>query len=153
MASPVLLCADGSDLSLNALSAGLALLAPGTECIVVTVIDELDPHLLTGSGHAGPVMTEAEFAAATASAADEASAIVALTQERLGLQGCESRVLHGPAGEAICGLADQLSAAAIVIGSRGRSGWKRAVLGSVSDEVVRNAPCTVLVTGPAPSNG
>jgi len=34
-----------------------------------------------------------------------------------------------------------------VVGSRGRGGLKRAVLGSVSDHLVRNAPCTVVVTG------
>jgi nucleotide-binding universal stress UspA family protein len=148
MAAPVLLCTDGSDLSLEALAAGLALLAAGAELVLVTVVGELDPMVLVGSGHAGPLMSEEEFAAQTASAADEAAAIIAHAQERLGLPGCESRVLSGPAGTAICALAGELSAAAIVIGSRGRSGWKRAVLGSVSDEVVRNAPCTVLVTGP-----
>jgi nucleotide-binding universal stress UspA family protein len=151
MPSPVLLCADGSDLSLEALAAGVALLAAGTELVLVTVADDLDDTLLSGSGHAGPLMTEQEFAAEKASAADEAASIIARAQARLGLEGCPSRVLHGPAGTAICQLADELSAAAIVIGSRGRSGWKRAVLGSVSDEVVRNAPCTVLVTGPASS--
>ena len=34
-----------------------------------------------------------------------------------------------------------------MVGSRGRGGLKRAVLGSVSDHIVRNAPCPVLVTG------
>ena len=38
------------------------------------------------------------------------------------------------------------SATAIVIGSRGRGGIKKALLGSVSDYVVRNAPCPVVVT-------
>ena len=55
---------------------------------------------------------------------------------------------QGDAATAICQLAEELDAAAIVIGSRGRGGIKRAVLGSVSDHVVRNAPCTVIVTGP-----
>lgn len=149
MASPVLLCADGSDLSTSALAAGVALLAPGSELIVVTVIDELDPAMLSGSGHAGPVMTGPEFAAIQAASAEAAASIIADAQHRLGLEGCASRVLQGPAAAAICQLAVEVSAAAIVIGSRGRGGWKRAVLGSVSDEVVRHAPCTVVVTGPS----
>lgn len=151
MSSPVLICTDGSDLSIAALAAGVALLAPGTDFVVVTVIDRLDPLLMSGSGHAGPLMTEQEYVAEKASAVDEAASIIARTQQQLGLTGCESRVLHGPASDSICQLAGEVSAAAIVIGSRGRGGWKRAVLGSVSDEVVRNAPCTVLVTGPAPA--
>jgi nucleotide-binding universal stress UspA family protein len=35
------------------------------------------------------------------------------------------------------------------MGSRGRGGIKRALLGSVSDFVVRNASCPVVITGPA----
>jgi nucleotide-binding universal stress UspA family protein len=35
------------------------------------------------------------------------------------------------------------------MGSRGRGGIKRALLGSVSDYVVRNARCPVVVTGPS----
>jgi nucleotide-binding universal stress UspA family protein len=46
----------------------------------------------------------------------------------------------------LCELAEEIGAGAIVIGSRGRGGFKRALLGSVSDYVVRNAPCPVVVT-------
>src|ERR687889_394264 len=42
-------------------------------------------------------------------------------------------------------LAEKLSAGLIVIGSRGRGGIRRALMGSVSDSVVRHAHCTVLV--------
>jgi universal stress protein A len=45
----------------------------------------------------------------------------------------------------IIGLARELEADLIVMGCRGRSGIRRAVEGSVSDAVVRNAPCPVLV--------
>jgi nucleotide-binding universal stress UspA family protein len=59
------------------------------------------------------------------------------------------RVLEGDPGLAVCRLASDLDARAIVMGSRGRGIVKRAVLGSVSDHVVRNAPCPVVITGPA----
>lgn len=38
----------------------------------------------------------------------------------------------------------------IVIGTRGRSGVERAVLGSVADRVIRLAPCPVLSVRPTP---
>ena len=42
-------------------------------------------------------------------------------------------------------LAEELGAGIVVVGSRGRGGVRRALLGSVSDSVVRHAPCPVLV--------
>ena len=47
--------------------------------------------------------------------------------------------------EQIVNLAEEIRAGLIVIGSRGRSGIRRALMGSVSDSVVRHAHCPVLV--------
>lgn len=147
MASPVLLCTDGSDLSLRALARGRALLDPATPVAVVTVMDSADPDLLSGTGMAGGVVSPEEFDARMDVAAAEARAIVADAQQRLGLGGAETYVLGGEPAEAICRLASELSAQAVVVGSRGNGGLKRAVLGSVSDHLVRHAPCPVIVTG------
>lgn len=144
----MLLCADGSHHSTAALAAGAALLAAETPLVIVTVMAEPDPSLVTGSGMAGGVMSPDAFDQMEAQAAQDATEIVTQTAAQLGLGGAEVRVLRGDPAMAICHLAEELDAAAIVLGSRGRGGIKRAVLGSVSDHVVRNAPCTVIVTGP-----
>ena len=47
--------------------------------------------------------------------------------------------------EEIVSLAEELGARLIVLGSRGRGGLRRALMGSVSDSVVRHAHCPVLV--------
>jgi len=49
-------------------------------------------------------------------------------------------------GEALCRVADEEQADMIVIGSRGLSAIKRAMIGSVSEYVVRNSgrPCVVV---------
>jgi nucleotide-binding universal stress UspA family protein len=51
----------------------------------------------------------------------------------------------GKAAEAIVQLAAELGAGLVVIGSHGRTGFARAVLGSVAETVSRSAPCPVLI--------
>lgn len=47
--------------------------------------------------------------------------------------------------EQILATAQALKADLIVVGTHGRTGVRRAVLGSVAEEVLRHAPCPVLV--------
>ena len=47
--------------------------------------------------------------------------------------------------EEIVSLAEEIGAGLIVVGSRGLGGIRRALIGSVSDSVVRHAHCPVLV--------
>ncbi len=146
-ASNILLCTDGSDLSISAIRQGLDLLAPGERMVVVSVASAIDPSLVTGTGFAGGVMTYDEkndLVDAQRSAAHEHAANVV---DELGLEGAEIMVLLGDAGHEICQLAGSLPASVVVLGTHGRSGIKRAIMGSTSDYVVRHCPCPVLVQG------
>lgn len=145
MASPVLLCTDGSELSVAALADGLAVAQSGHPVGLVTAMEGLDHAAVLGSGHAGPVMTESEAEQAHLAAVDQADALLARVAAELDLPDAARHRIEGAPGPAICDLASELGAAAIVIGSRGRGGLRRMVLGSVSDHVVRNAPCPVIV--------
>lgn len=148
MAAPILLCADGSDLSLDALAAGLDLLGRDRHYLLVTVADAPDPEVLSGTGHAGAEMSAEEFDLAVGSAHETARQVLSEAEARLAIDDLTVRVLAGEPAAAICELAAEVGAQAIVLGSRGRGGFARALLGSVSDYVVRSAPCTVVVTGP-----
>jgi nucleotide-binding universal stress UspA family protein len=57
----------------------------------------------------------------------------------------QAHLLEGGAPQEIVGLAEEIGAGLIVMGSRGRGGIRRALMGSVSDSVVRHAHCPVLV--------
>jgi nucleotide-binding universal stress UspA family protein len=144
MTHTVVLCTDGSDLASAAALAGSRILGPIDRAIVVTVIDPLDPALAVGGGHAGAVMSPAEVERLDHDRRTAAAAIVADAAAALGRPGVEPMVIEGAAGPAICDLARDVGADAIVLGTRGRGGIRRAVLGSVSDHVVRNAPCPVV---------
>jgi nucleotide-binding universal stress UspA family protein len=56
------------------------------------------------------------------------------------------QVVEGTPHRAICRLAQRLKAALVVMGSHGRTGWHRALIGSNAERVVRDAPCSVLVS-------
>lgn len=55
----------------------------------------------------------------------------------------------GDADEELIALAKTLAADLLVVGTHGRSGFKRMVLGSVAESLVRVAPCSVLVIRPS----
>lgn len=54
-------------------------------------------------------------------------------------------VRTGQAGDRICETASDIAADLIVVGRRDRSGIEEFLLGSVSNHVVHNAPCAVLL--------
>ena len=147
MTTSILLCTDGSEVSLDALASGLDLLGLDHHYLLVTVADAPDPDVLSGTGHAGAEMSAEEFDLAVGSAHESARLVLSGAEERLALSEIEVRVLGGEPAAAICELAVEMAARAIVLGTRGRGGITRALLGSVSDYVVRSAPCTVVVTG------
>jgi len=56
-----------------------------------------------------------------------------------------ARLEVGDAREIIDRVADQIGADLIVMGTHGRRGLRRALLGSLAETVVRKAPCPVLI--------
>jgi nucleotide-binding universal stress UspA family protein len=151
MTSLTMLCTDGSDLAIEALTAGLGVLAPADRILVVTVVEPVDAGLVVGaSGFAGGVIDEQQYADIVDAQHDAAETILHTTVSALGLDGVdkvEKVAVEGDPGRALCDVAVERGATVIVVGTRGRGGLKRAVLGSVSDHLVRNAPCPVVVSG------
>lgn len=61
-----------------------------------------------------------------------------------GASRVETRLLVGPTAPEIVSFAEQGAFDLIVIGTRGRTGLNRLLMGSVAERVVRTAPCPVL---------
>jgi nucleotide-binding universal stress UspA family protein len=57
----------------------------------------------------------------------------------------QGHLIEGRVAPEIVGLAEEIGAGLIVMGSRGVGGIRRALMGSVSDSVVRHAHCPVMV--------
>jgi len=63
---------------------------------------------------------------------------------RHGIDG-ETLVSEGPPGPAIVEAAARLAAGLVVVGTTGKTGLARLLLGSVAERVMHDAPCSVLV--------
>lgn len=68
--------------------------------------------------------------------------------EEAGGRAAGSYLRVGRSDEMIVGLAEEMGAGLVVMGSRGYGSLRRVLMGSVSDSVVRHAHCPVLVVRP-----
>jgi nucleotide-binding universal stress UspA family protein len=135
---------DGSDDAREALRHAGWLL-PGRPVAVVYVWQPLGEQLLHGDGGEGAEQLEAERRRAAEAVAAEG---VALAREA-GLDA-DPLIVEGPASawRALLDAADPENAAVVVVGSRGRSGIKSALLGSVSAGTVHHSHRPVLIVPP-----
>ena len=67
---------------------------------------------------------------------------------QLGARDVETVVVEGQPAAEIVRVADERAIDLIVLGSHGRGGISRAILGSVADRVMRTARCPVLIVHP-----
>jgi nucleotide-binding universal stress UspA family protein len=141
-----LLCTDGSDVAIEALRASLPLLGPADRTIAITVESPVAPDSTTGTGFHIKSPVDIDTVVETSGDLIARDHLVA-TVDALGLDDVELMAVVGDPGPAICDVAARLPASVVVIGTSGRSGLRRAVMGSTSDHVIRHAPCPVLVQG------
>lgn len=146
----ILLAIDDSQFSSAATKAVLAQFRPqDTEALVLTVVE---PILL-----AGPPQFAAQYAIEMnklqKEQLDHARQLVDQTAEGLRKEGFKANasVAEGDVRSCILDAAAQAHAELIVMGSHGRKGFDRFLLGSVSDAVMRHARCSVeIVRLPSP---
>jgi len=139
----ILVAIDGSEESTAAARAATEVAsATGSEVHLVYAMQEerYKPHL-------GPEMWEG-WVRGFEEAKRSARSWVEEQAERMrgeGTEAVESHLLIGHPDAAIVWLAEELGAGLVVVGSRGLGGIRRALIGSVSDSVVRHAHCPVMV--------
>jgi nucleotide-binding universal stress UspA family protein len=142
----ILIATDGSPASLHAVELGLELAEEhAAQVTFVHVAPAADVLPVAGIGMA-PVSVPHEVDEADRAALDAA---LALAEER-GLPAL-TRLLVGNAAKQIVVYANEIDADVIVVGSRGLGAVGRAVLGSVSGKVLRDAKRPVLVVREVPA--
>lgn len=146
----VLMATDGSDASLEAIRAARRVLPTPAHWELVTVIpDRIDP-LDDATGFAGPVIDDDDARDMDHDNLAEGDAVVARTARALGPVPVEANVLRGDPGPTLCRHAELVGADIIVVGAHDRGFLSRALQESVTDHLVRHAPCPVLVIPEGP---
>jgi nucleotide-binding universal stress UspA family protein len=99
-----------------------------------------------GISEMGVAYASATIESATKTAQDAIAAQVAKYRDRVSL--APTRLEVGDARDVIDRVAEQIGADLVVMGTHGRRGIRRMLLGSVAEAVVRSAPCPVLTIRP-----
>jgi len=134
----ILLAVDDSKFSDAALQAVIAQIPPqGTEVLVLHVVEPITP--------VPPPQMSAGYAPELASWVKDGRELVEREAERLRAAGFKANgaVETGDVREKIIDAATERHADLIVMGSHGRRGVQRFLLGSVAEHVARHAPCSV----------
>jgi nucleotide-binding universal stress UspA family protein len=142
----VLVATDFSDIGNAAVPLAFAVAPPDAEVVVT--------HVAQTNGAAGSLLEL--YLPGTTLGDQPAERVTAEIDRRLqaliqrspsyGHQRTRTVVSSGPdVARAICETAAREAADLVVIGSHGRSGFQRAVLGSVAEAIMRRSPCPVVV--------
>ncbi|HEY7251216.1 MAG TPA: universal stress protein, partial [Methylomirabilota bacterium] len=108
----------------------------------LTLLHVMAPMIPAGNLYISP-RTYDEWAAATTESANKAMGGL-LKRARAAAVKAKSIVLMGVPADVIVRTARTRRAALIVMGTHGRSGFSRFLLGSVASRVVATSPCPVL---------
>lgn len=141
---PILICYDGSDEAKHAIEEAGEVL-PGGPAIVLTTWEVLS--IAVGGYPLDEFATGISYSDLDKAASARAERLASDGAGMAGARGfqAEPLVREGPPGEAIVDVARDRKAKVIVIGSRGYTGLRASMLGSVSNAVIHHAPCPVLV--------
>jgi nucleotide-binding universal stress UspA family protein len=137
----VLMATDLSEGSSRALQHALAVARHYGASFDLLHVIQLNAYTLSGPG----AMVQAH-----ALAEREIEALTASLQRTGALDGVNTHswVLDGEVAEVVCRLVGCHKTDLVAVGTHGRSGIRKLVLGSVAEEVFRHAPCPVLTVGP-----
>jgi nucleotide-binding universal stress UspA family protein len=143
--APILICYDGSEGARDAIATAATLLVERTAVVlnVGPLLTVVEDYTAFGSGVAAADLDRAVYEEALASA--EAGAALA---REAGFRADARGDVDTPTWRSVVEVADEIGAAAIVVGSRGLSGIHELVEGSVSHDVAENAGRPVLIVPP-----
>lgn len=139
----ILLAIDGSQFSQAAIEQVLQRPWPaGSVVKVITVVEPFHPEYASWHANYVPLAMEAQKGLIEAAEKLISDATRELAQ-KFGADGVSGEVLKGYIKDRILETARDWEAELIVVGSHGRKGFTKFLLGSVSEAILSHAPCSV----------
>lgn len=137
----ILLATDFSECSERALSYATGAARRYGSALHFAHVVPINTYYLAGPDALGVALEQAQR---------EAAAVVARLQREHQLEGVQHHtwVLRGYVAETLAELIAREHIDLVVMGTHGRTGLSKLVLGSVAEEVFRKSPCPVLTVGP-----
>ncbi len=142
----ILIGTDGSDFSHEAVSMACKTIADpaNTEVKIISVFQTYFPLDAYSQSPEYSVVYETAMRTIADKSANEA--VLAIQEYFPSSEiNVSCLVKSGTSDQVIIETAQEWNADLIVVGSHGRGFWGRVMIGSVSDSLVHNAPCSVLV--------
>lgn len=152
-----LLCYDGSDDAGNAIASAASLLGPQSATVLtvrepVELWEPWDPATVLDAGLAKLTPMAGELTAIADEMAEEQLLRGVRLANEAGFEA-RGRIARGKPWRAICEVATELDVSVIVLGARGRSAIRSALLGSVSAAVSTHTTRPVLIVHATGANG
>jgi nucleotide-binding universal stress UspA family protein len=138
--SRILLATDGSPSSERGTRVAVGLAQATAWPLTIVTVRHLPP---TGLAYE-PLSVVDELEAAAREQAEAALESAAAIARASGIEP-ELRLLEGVPADEICAAAEQRAATLVVVGAHGWGTVRRLLFGSISEAVLRRAPCPVLV--------
>ncbi|MFB1065495.1 universal stress protein [Natrinema sp. H-ect4] len=142
MENNIVIPTDGSEYAEKAAVAGFDIATKMDATVHALAVGDIDRSEVSAVGGAPP-RTKEDVTEIAAEWAEELTA----DAEANGLEA-EAVVRTGTPADEIVDYATEIDADIIVIGTAGRSGFEKRILGSVTDKVVRTAPLPVVTVRP-----
>lgn len=138
---PIVLASDGSPASVAAMREAIGLAAELHAPLVAVCVE----HVAVPSyGYYGYSEVYSELHKSEREHVEHVLQEIAAAASLAGVD-CETAALEGPVVEEICRFALEHEAAMVVLGAHGWGALRRLVFGSVSQGVLHEAPCPVLI--------
>jgi nucleotide-binding universal stress UspA family protein len=143
--APILICYDGTEGSHRAIESAAVLLGPRR-----AVVLDMGPPLTAAESYAAmsPVVPGEAFEELNEDDALRRARDGAERARRAGFEAEARGGISAPTWEGIVDVADEIDAAVIVLGSRGLTGAREVIEGSVSHQVAEHSGRPVLIVPP-----